>query len=383
MSVWPIMPLGQLIEEVSERNRDMSCTDVYSVTNSQGFVPSEDYFNKKVFSKDITNYKLVRRGMFAYNPSRINVGSISWLQTKDCVAVSPLYVIFRVNGEKLLQRWVEYFLRSDIGLTQIRSLTSGSVRDTLKYSALERIEIPVAPIEKQREMVETMEAVDEAIEVCQAILDKTEELVKSRFVEMFGQIGADDKGWGITTLGQCCELNPKKAKIPDQLEVSFVPMSAVSEHGYIDTSDIRLYADVKKGFTYFEEFDVLFAKITPCMENGKGAIALGLANGIGVGSTEFHVLRPLKGKSNPYWLYILTRMEGFRSNAQKVMTGTGGQLRVPITFLRDFPISLPPIDLQCQFEQFFKLTDKSKLVIRELLEKHQLMKEALMQKYFG
>ncbi len=190
MSVWPIMHLGQLIEEVSERNRDMNCTDVYSVTNSQGFVPSEDYFNKKVFSKDITNYKLVRRGMFAYNPSRINVGSISWLQTKDCVAVSPLYVIFRVNGEKLLQRWVEYFLRSDIGLTQIRSLTSGSVRDTLKYSALERIEIPVAPIEKQREMVETMEAVDEAIEVCQAILDKTEELVKSRLVADLEEVAA-------------------------------------------------------------------------------------------------------------------------------------------------------------------------------------------------
>ena len=187
MSVWPVMPLGRLIEEVSERNRDMGCTDVYSVTNSQGFVPSEDYFNKKVFSKDITNYKLVRRGMFAYNPSRINVGSISWLQTQECVAVSPLYVVFRLTGEDVLQRWVEYFLHSDIGLTQIRSLTSGSVRDSLKYSALERIEIPVAPIEKQRDMVKNMEAVDEAIDVCQAILDKTAELVKSEYGELLNR----------------------------------------------------------------------------------------------------------------------------------------------------------------------------------------------------
>lgn len=187
MSAWPVKPLGQLIEEVSERNRDMGCTNVYSVTNSQGFIPSEDYFNKKVFSKDITNYKLVRRGMFAYNPSRINVGSISWLQSEECVAVSPLYVVFRIKEENILQRWIEYFLRSDMGLTQIRSLTSGSVRDTLKYSALARIEIPIAPIEQQREMVENLEAADEAIEVCNGLLDKTEELVKSKFGELLNR----------------------------------------------------------------------------------------------------------------------------------------------------------------------------------------------------
>ena len=190
MSVWPVKPLGQLIEEVSERNRDMGCTNVYSVTNSQGFVPSEDYFNKKVFSKDITNYKLVRRGMFAYNPSRINVGSISWLQCKECVAVSPLYIVFRIKENKILQRWIEYFLRSDVGLTQIRSLTSGSVRDSLKYSALERIEIPVPPKEEQQEMIENLEAVDEAIDVCRALLDKTAELVKSRLVADLEEVAA-------------------------------------------------------------------------------------------------------------------------------------------------------------------------------------------------
>ncbi len=190
MSKWPLEELGGLIEEVSERNRDMRCLDVYSVTNSQGFVPSEDYFNKKVFSKDISNYKLVRRGMFAYNPSRINVGSISWLQIKECVAVSPLYVVFRINEEMVLQKWIEYFLRSDIGLTQIRSLTSGSVRDTLKYSALSRIEIPVAPMEEQRQMVNNLEDIDQAINVCNDLLEQTKEIVKSRLVACFEEIAA-------------------------------------------------------------------------------------------------------------------------------------------------------------------------------------------------
>lgn len=188
MSKWSIKELGRLIEEVSERNRNTNCLDVYSVTNSQGFIPSKDYFNKKVFSKDISNYKLVHRGMFAYNPSRINVGSIAWLREKDCVAVSPLYVVFRINEDMVLQKWIEYFLRSDIGLAQICSLTSGSVRDTLKYSALERIEIPIAPITEQREMVKKLEDIDQAIKMCNRLMEKTEDLVKSRNIAPFSSI---------------------------------------------------------------------------------------------------------------------------------------------------------------------------------------------------
>ena len=90
------------------------------------------------------------------------------------------------------------------------------------------------------------------------------------------------------------------------------------------------------------------------MENGKGAVASGLSNGIGSGSTEFHVLRPIDGVSNPYWLYTITMFEQFRKEARRVMTGTGGQLRVPINFLNTYQISLPPISLQEKFEMFVK-----------------------------
>lgn len=96
---------------------------------------------------------------------------------------------------------------------------------------------------------------------------------------MFGQIGKDEKGWGLVALGECCELNPKKSgdrRLKFGLEVSFVPMPAVGENGEFDSSNKKLYEQVQTGFTYFAENDVLFAKITPCMENGKGAVARGL-----------------------------------------------------------------------------------------------------------
>lgn len=145
-------------------------------------------------------------------------------------------------------------------------------------------------------------------------------------------------------------------------------MPAVTERGEIDATAIKEYDEVKTGFTYFAENDVLFAKITPCMENGKGAVAKGLHNGIGFGSTEFHVLRPISGKTDPYWIYTLTAFSKFRVDAANNMTGSAGQRRVPASFLENYQVSLPPLPLQQQFSAFVEQTDKSKLAVQQGLQ---------------
>ena len=137
----------------------------------------------------------------------------------------------------------------------------------------------------------------------------------------------------MARLGDVCIINHKVPPIDDSMLVSFVPMQRVGEEGEFDPSEQRTYADVKKGFTYFADADVLFAKITPCMENGKGAIACGMGNGIGFGSTEFHVLRPNKKMMMGEWLYYLTVCPTFRKEAERNMTGSVGQKRVPKSFL--------------------------------------------------
>ena len=199
----------------------------------------------------------------------------------------------------------------------------------------------------------------------QDMIKTTDEMVKSQFIEMFGNpIGAEQK-YSIKPLGDCCIINPRRPSIDlsDSDKVSFVPMPSVSEEGYLlDVADEE-YEKVKKGFTYFEDDDVLFAKITPCMENGKGAIAHSLTNGIGMGSTEFHVLRPIEGVSNPYWLHALTRLPLFRKDASKNMKGTGGQKRVGTDYLQNFKVGLPPIEKQIEFERIYKQADKSKYVV--------------------
>lgn len=150
----------------------------------------------------------------------------------------------------------------------------------------------------------------------------------------------------MAKLGDVCIINPKGKSLDDDCDVSFVPMQSVSEDGTVDVTTIRKYGEVKKGFTNFQDGDILFAKITPCMENGKGCIANGLKNGMGFGSTEFHVLRPKSELVTSEWIYYLTSWPEFRKECEKNMTGSAGQKRVPKTFLENYQIDIPSLDEQ-------------------------------------
>ena len=150
----------------------------------------------------------------------------------------------------------------------------------------------------------------------------------------------------MVRLKDICTINPKSPGFQDELTVSFVPMPKVGENGEFDPSEIKTYQEVKKGFTYFQNGDVLFAKITPCMENGKGAIAQSLENGVGFGSTEFHVLRPAPKYVTSKWLFYLLSWQTFRKEAEKNMTGSAGQKRVPKGFLEEYDVDLPDISIQ-------------------------------------
>lgn len=123
-------------------------------------------------------------------------------------------------------------------------------------------------------------------------------------------------------------------------------MVAVDEKtGTINNSEVVPYSKVAKGYTYFEENDVLFAKITPCMQNGKHVIARNLIDGIGFGTTEFHVLRS-NSEILPEWIHFFIRQPYFLQEAKAYFTGAVGQQRVPGTFLSNHVIPLPPIKVQ-------------------------------------
>ena len=155
--------------------------------------------------------------------------------------------------------------------------------------------------------------------------------------------------WPLRPLAEVAEINPKRPaefrNLDESTLVSFVPMVAVCEKaGAITEAISRPFGEVRKGFTYFAEGDVIFAKITPCMQNGKAAVGLNLVNRIGFGSTEFHVLRPTKATAE--WLYFFVRSKSFRDEAERHFHGSAGQQRVSEGFMSQALIPDAPADDQ-------------------------------------
>jgi type I restriction enzyme S subunit len=152
------------------------------------------------------------------------------------------------------------------------------------------------------------------------------------------------QGWLNVPLAQIAGINPRHPKgLADTLPVTFVPMAGLSESKPTFTfTEERPLGAVRKGFTHFAEGDVLFAKITPCTENGKGAVARGLRNQLGCGTTELHVVRPLADIS-PDYVYRFLAQPGIRRKAKDAFTGTAGQARVPTAFIQELEFPLAPL----------------------------------------
>lgn len=185
-------------------------------------------------------------------------------------------------------------------------------------------------------------------------------------------------------LGEVCEINPSTAfELRDDSLCTFVPMEAVDDwSAQIVKLATRPFREVSKGYTSFSENDVLLAKITPCMENGKCAIARGLRDRVGFGSTEFHVLRASK-RVLPEWLFYFWRLPETRRNAERSMTGTAGQKRVPSSHLEQIKIPLPDLSEQKRIAGLLQQADRLRRTRRYALELSDSFLPATFLKLFG
>ena len=283
-------------------------------------------------------------------------------ETENYLFSTGFFAIRPKNGI-LTTKCLYYLLNSKNFLNQKDKNSSGATQKAITNAGLEKINVNIPLFFKQDQIVKQFDLLTDIIKKYQSQLKKLDTLIKSRFIEMFGNPQCILNNWKVNPLSDYCIVNPKKSElepIPDDYELSFIPMQSVSENGDVDTSSIKHYKDVKTGFTYFRENDVLFAKITPCMENGKGGVARKLKNQIGFGSTKFHVLRPIETISNSEWIYRLTTFKTFRKDAENNMTGSAGQRRTPKEFFDKYKVGLPPIELQNDFAAFVQQIDKSK-----------------------
>lgn len=186
----------------------------------------------------------------------------------------------------------------------------------------------------------------------------------------------------IVNISDIAEINPRLPlglSEDKRREVDFVPMSQLSEAGRIEPNGSRPIGEVLKGYTYFANGDVIVAKITPCMENGKAAYVDGLPHGIAFGSTEFHVLRPGPQVDGRYLFYMVWN-PFFRSTAEGNMTGSAGQKRVPTKFFDRFQIPLPQLPEQKRIADILDKADAIRRKRQEVLSSiDQIVDAAFMQ----
>lgn len=185
--------------------------------------------------------------------------------------------------------------------------------------------------------------------------------------------------WTRTRLRHVVRLNPSKTEIedlePDQ-DVSFLPMEAIGEDGSTRLDVTRPLSEVQTGYSYFRDEDVVVAKITPCFENGKGALMRGLHGGVGFGTTELIVARPLRGRLSSEYLQWIFQSSEFRKVGEGFMYGAGGQKRVPDDFVRNYRIALPPLTEQTSITAFLdRETDKIDTLVEEQRRLIELLKE--------
>jgi type I restriction enzyme S subunit len=198
---------------------------------------------------------------------------------------------------------------------------------------------------------------------------------KDSGIEWLGKIPTH---WQVKRLKNVASINPSKSEIgpiPTSLQVSFVPMEAVGEFGGLNLTSSREVGEVASGYTYFRDGDVLVAKITPCFENGKGALARGLENGIGFGTTELHVLRPTRQLVAEFLAY-LTFADAFRRLGQTEMKGAAGQQRVPDDFVKHFSAPVPSLSEQRMIADFLnRETAKIDALVAEKQRAIELLQE--------
>ncbi len=374
--------IEEVIYEYSVRNKLDEDIPVYSVTNNKGFCTG--YFSKDVASKDKSTYKIVPQGYFAYNPSRINVGSVDWQRYKEKVIVSPLYVVFGVL-EKINQQYLFHYLKSDIILTYIKEYATGSVRDNLKLSELGKFPINLPPLDEQRHIAAVLDKVSDLIALRKKQLAKLDELVKARFVEMFGDPLTNKGENNKKPLGSIVQVVSSK-RIFEKEYVSYgVPFYRTKE-----------IVELSKGNNITTELFITKERYNEiCKKYGcpqKGDLLISAVGTIGViwivdGKNDFYfkdgnLLRvEVSNHFNSIYLKFLLE-ELIKSYKIKMSVGTA-YAALTIAELKKMMVCEVSVELQNQFADFVEEVEKQKTTIQRIIEKLEILKKSLMQKYFG
>ena len=354
--------LGNYIRLVDERNKNLAVTKLLGVSISKKFIPSI----ANIVGTDLSNYKIVRTGQFAYGPVTSRNGekiSIAYLDEEDCI-ISSSYTVFEVeNKEELDPEYLMlWFSRPEFD-RYARYKSHGSVREIFDWNELCMVELPVPDIEKQRKIVKAYKTITDRIDLKQKINDNLEATAQAYFDNLF--FSCDDTD---CTLADIALVNPSRP-LSKGVEARCFDMSTLPTSGCIPTGDTT---KPYNGGVRFINGDTLIARITPCLENGKAAYINILNEGeVAFGSTEYIVFAS-KDDIPSCFYYFLIRNSKFVTFALQFMNGSSGRQRVSGEELASFPLMIPSKEKLAAFNKVGKLVLEQ---MKESTEEIQFLKQ--------
>ena len=380
-----IVTLDSFLREISEKT---TVNDQYPVLTSSksGLYLQSDYFNKQVASKDNTGYKVIRRGQFTYR-AMSDTGEFfpNMLECTDIGIVSPAYPVFEITKpDMILPEYLKYFFKSDVFQYSIASFAQGSTRTSVKFGKLKTVSINLPSIDEQKTIVDLLDRAAKLIQLRREEMQELDDLIKARFVEMFGDPAFNEKEWQtkpLLSMGTC--KNGMNFHYDDSgVEINCLGVGDFKDYSIIENTNLLPIVSLNEmpaDEYLLKDDDIVFVR-----SNGnKALVGRSVAVYPGDVKTTFSgfCIRYRKHDDDitiPFLLRVLKtdsirmKMVGRGANIQNLNQQTLGSLMIPV----------PPIELQNQFSNFVKQIDKSKVVVQKALNEAQLLFDSLMQQYF-
>ena len=371
--------LESFLQEVSEKTTENNQYPVLT-SSKAGLYLQSDYFNKQVASKDNTGYKIIKRGQFTYR-AMSDTGEFfpNMLDCADIGIVSPAYPVFEIAKPIVIPEFLKYYFKSNGFQQSIASFAQGSTRTSIKYGKLKTVLVELPDLKEQQRYVEILDTAQRIINDRKKELEKLDDLIKARFVEMFGDFESNSKQLEIETLGQLGFWS--SGGTPSRTNPDYF------------TGDINWYSAGELNSLFLDES---VEKITKeAINNSAAKLFKAGSMLVGMYDTAAFKMGILKEDSasnqacaciepneriDIVWLYYaLTMMKNHYLSQRRGVR----QKNLNLGMIKGFKLPIAQKNEQLTFVSFVKQIDKSKVAIQKALDETQLLFDSLMQKYFG
>ena len=368
--------LGDLIAATKTNRCGDNDFPVLSITKNEGIILQSEKFKKRIASKDTADYKVVHRGQLVQG-IHIDEANFGIQEVVDIGIVSPAYKIWDIKSNAIVPKYLEIILRSPRSIAYYASRFNGSIkrRERLSDKDFLQMKIPCPPVEEQIYAINVLDKAAALIEQRKQQLMELDNLIKARFVEMFGDPMTNPKGFPCYTVGEVIDF--QGGSQPDKKYFEYEPTP-----DNIRLIQIRDYKS-DKYITYIPRaMAKRFCTADDIMIGRYGPPIFQILKGI-EGSFNVALMKATPKMGNREFVRQFLKQDCLLEYLEGLSKRTAGQDGIQMDKLKTYPFPYPPIELQEQFAAFVEQVDKSKVVVQKALDKAQTLFDSLMQKYFG